>query len=362
MLIRSLPESPPVMLDYLIIGKGLAGSLVAYELLEAGQKVLVMDADTLPSSSQVAGGMFNPVTGRHLAKTWLADELFPFLKTWYSQLQATTNDSFFYQTGLYRPFVNEKQRDQFLELIEKHALHPYIMVLPFQETYEDIIRQPLGGLSTTSAGWVDVPVLLTVLQTYFLEQNAFVNEGFEHADLQIREEKVVYKNYEAKHIIFCEGFFATKNPLFSWLPFNPVKGETLLIESNSPATPQIINQGSWAIPTGGGTWRIGATYSWHELDFEPTDRAKEQLQEKIARFFVPDYIIRNQQAGVRPSTIDRRPIIGSHPLHDNVFIFNGLGTKGVSVAPYFARQFRDFLLNAKELNPETTIERFYPLY
>lgn len=335
---------------------------MAYELLQAGKKVLVLNDETLRSSSQVAGGMFNPVTGRHLAKTWLADDLFPFLKTYYPAIEEKFNASFFYQTGLFRPYVNEKQRTQFLKAIQKHEIANYVSdAKDFGNISEFIVNQ-LGGLQTTDAGWVNVPELLETLKRYFKTSESYKSEPFYYNELEVKPRSVVYKNYEAANIIFCEGFYAKHNPYFNWLPFNPVKGETLLVETPGYDVSQIVNQGSWIIPVESGKCRFGATYSWHELDFEVTEKARETLQEKIRKFFKPEYKILSQQAGVRPSTTDRRPFIGKHPEFENIFIFNGLGTKGVSLAPFFARQFRDFLLNGKEINPETTIGRFYTLY
>ncbi|MDP5122199.1 MAG: FAD-binding oxidoreductase [Spirosomaceae bacterium] len=350
------------MLDYIIVGQGIAGSLLAYELLQANKKVLVLNDESLPSSSQVAGGMFNPVTGRHLAKTWLADELFPFLKTYYPEIEQRFNAKFFHQTGLFRPYVNEKQRTQFQNAILKHEIAHYVSDAKDFEKMGQFIANDLGGLQTADAGWVDVPELLKTLKSHFIASESYANEAFNYDELKVKPENVIYKSYEAKSIIFCEGFHAKNNPFFNWLPFNPVKGETLLVESPDYAVTEIVNQGSWVIPLAERKCRFGATYSWHDLDFEITEKARATLQEKIGKFFKSDYRIISQQAGVRPSTTDRRPFLGKHPEYINIYIFNGLGTKGVSIAPFFARQFRDFLLQGKEINSETTIERFYTLY
>lgn len=351
------------MLDYIVVGNGIAGSLMAYELIQAGKLVHVLSDDNRPTSSQVAGGMFNPVTGRHLAKTWLADDLFPFLKAYYLALEKKTNARFFHQTGLFRPYTNDKQKQQFLKAIQKHEIAKYVFDTANEKEFEGVIDQELGGLHTSSAGWVDVPELVRVVQDFIIATASYSAEVFEYDELKIEKEYVIYKTLKAKNILFCEGFYATQNPFFNWLPFNPVKGETLIVQTEAPYVPnQIINQGSWVIPLNENTCRLGATYSWHTLDFESTEQAREDLQMKVGRFFKPNYQIINQQAGVRPSTTDRRPFIGKHPNYHNLFIFNGLGTKGVSLAPYFANQFRDFLVNEKEINSETTIERFYTLY
>lgn len=351
------------MHDYIIIGGGIAGSLLAYELDEAGQKIILLNDETIPSSSKVAGGMFNPVTGKHLAKTWLADDLFPCLHNHYTALEAKFGEKFYHSTGLYRPFVNENQKKHFFKLIEKHNIGTYCSVAEENEAIGKFIENPLGGIQIKSAGWVNVPVLLSGLHRYFKTKKSYFSASFDYDKLKISESTVNYDVWEAKRIIFCEGFHVKNNPFFNWLPFNPVKGETLVIKpANGYDISEIINQGSWVIPLNEGQCRVGATYSWHDLDFEITEKAKELLKTKLEVYFKVNYEILEQQAGVRPSTTDRRPIMGKHPEFKNVLIFNGLGTKGVSLAPYFIKEYRDFLLNEKEINIETTIERFYTLY
>lgn len=352
------------MLDYLIVGSGIAGSLMAYELLQANKQVHVLSDDTRPTSSQVAGGMFNPVTGKHLAKTWLADEIFPFLKTYYTELEKKLGIArFFHQTGVFRPYINEQQKQQFQQAIQKHEIGKYVTDAFYDKQVASVVRQQLGGLYTTDAGWVDVPELVRAIREYLTTSSNYSVGVFDYSALQVEENCIIYKEFKARRIIFCEGFYATQNPYFNWLPFNCVKGETLLVKMNEPyPVEQIINQGTWVIPIGEATCRLGATYSWHELDFKPTEKAKQDLQDRVGRFFVPTYQLIRQQAGVRPSTTDRRPFLGKHPQYNNLFIFNGLGTKGVSLAPYFARQLCEFLVYEKEINSETTIERFYALY
>ncbi|SOE20435.1 Glycine/D-amino acid oxidase [Spirosomataceae bacterium TFI 002] len=350
------------MYDYLLVGQGIAGSLLSLELLNAGKSILVIADESRPSSSQVAGGMFNPVTGKHLAKTWMADELYPFLIKYYQELEDKLNTKFFHLTSVYRPYVNENQKNQFIKAIEKHDIAEYLDHQECNEPYNKFINNDLGGLLTKKAGWVDVPKLTDSVKKVLIDQSAYQNSVFDQNEVKFKTDGISYKGIEAKAIIYCEGYYATKNPIWSWLKFNPVKGETLLTEMLDYPITEIVNQNSWILPISGSKYRFGATYSWHELDFLPTEKGRETLIEKVDKYLSHPYKIIDQQAGVRPSTNDRRPIMGVHPLHKNAFIFNGLGTKGVSIAPYFAVEFCDFLCNQKELHSETTIERFYALY
>ncbi|NBA86571.1 FAD-dependent oxidoreductase [Emticicia sp. CRIBPO] len=348
--------------DYLIIGQGLAGSLLAYELTENQQSVLIINDIHTPSSSMVAGGMYNPVTGKYLAKTWLAEEIFPVMMEFYSDIEKRFSCELIHATQIFRPYSNEQHKTNFLNAIEKFGLHDYVTHQEQNPEYEKSIRNPFGGLITHNSGWIDVPELIRVLRQHFEEQQLIRDFPFDHNLLEISDELITYEGIQARNIIFCEGFHVKNNPLFNWLPFNPVKGETLLARIPDYHIPEIVNQGKWILPVKDSLFRIGATYNWHHLNFEPTEDGREYLLSQVGKFLKSEFEIIDQQAGVRPATTDRRPIMGPHPRFPNVHIFNGLGTKGVSLAPYFAKNMTDFLTVKKEIHPETTIERFYALY
>ena len=348
--------------DFFIVGSGLAGSLLANELLNYGQKILVFEDPNMKSSSMVAGGMVNPVTGKYLAKTWLIEELFGLLFDYYRGLESDLKSSFFHRTGLFRPFANQESKSNFLNQIEKHQLQDYIEVLENPKEYANHFDVRLGGMFTAKAGWLDVPVMLSKINEKLIFWEAYKAAKFIHDDLVVEASGFLYKNIFAEKIIFCEGFYVSHNPFFSWLPFNPVKGETLLGSIKDYEIKSIVNQGKWIMPLGGDKVRVGATYSWHELDFENTENGKEELLLNVQKVLKTEFEVTSQQAGVRPSTKDRRPILGKHPAHENMFIFNGLGTKGVSLAPYFVKQLLHFIFHQKDINPEANIERYYALY
>jgi glycine/D-amino acid oxidase-like deaminating enzyme len=338
--------------NFTIIGQGLAGSVLAYMLMQKGQNVQVIDSQTIPSSSKVAAGLYNPVTGRKLVKTWFADKIFPFLEDFYPKLEKELNAKFFYPIPIYRPFVNEESQKYFKS---DHVPDDFadFATLEFENiNHQNIVNSQLGGVTTKHSGWVDLKTMLEAFRTYFLEKNI----------LQVVSGE--YWNAQSDHgiIIYCEGSNAIHSPYFNYLPFSPVKGELLDIEIKNIDIQEIINQGAFVIPLENNTYRLGATYSWHELDFIPTEQGKDDLVEKYQKLMKPEMKILAHRAGVRPATRDRRPFIGMHPEFQNLGIFNGLGSKGVSLAPFFAKQFVDFLVYNKELHPEVNINRFASLY
>jgi glycine/D-amino acid oxidase-like deaminating enzyme len=349
-------------LDYIVVGQGIAGSLLAYQLIKADKKVLVLNDESLPTSSAVAGGIFNPITGKNLDKTWLADKIFPFLREFYTSLEKEFHATFYHETNLYRPFANEQQQKHFLRLTDEYDLGNYLKVIqPNQSDYEQVSNE-LGGLYTLSAGWVNVPKMLKYFRDFFKQNESYQAEKVDFAELIISENNIFYKGFQAKRIIFCEGFYSTQNSFFSWIPFNPAKGETLLADVEGYKIKEIINQGFWIIPLDGNKCRLGSTYIWDNLDWQATLSGRELIASKISKILSIPYQITGQEAGIRPTTKDRRPFMGNHPYHNNLYTFNGLGTKGVSLAPYCAKEMLDFLEKNKVLMSEANIDRFYSLY
>ena len=357
------------MKNYTIVGQGLAGSVLAYLLIKEGQTVQIIDDAQIPSSSNIAAGIYNPVTGRKLVKTWLADKIFPFLEDFYPPLEKELNAKFFHPIPIYRPFVNEDSQKYFKS---DHVPDDFsdFATLEFENiSHQHIVNSQLGGVTTKHSGWVDLKVMLEAFRRYFLENKILkvVSEDTDHGVKNVmnvvqKVDVVVSEDIDHGVIIYCEGFNGINNPYFNYLPFSPVKGELLDIQIQSTDIQEIINQGSFVIPLGDDVYRLGATYSWHELDFIPTEQGRNDLVEKYQKLMKPDMKILSHRAGVRPATKDRRPFVGMHPELENVGIFNGLGSKGVSLAPYFAKQFVDFLVYDKELSPEVNINRFASLY
>lgn len=340
---------PKLIKNYAIIGQGLAGSVLAYFLLKEGQNIQIFDSPDIPSSSKVAAGIYNPVTGKRLVKTWLADKIFPFLEDFYPQLEQELNAKFFHPMPIFHPFPDAASQKFFKSDHVHDDFFDFCNVAFETINHSEIVNSNLGGITMKHAGWVDLKVMLNAFRAYFLDRNVLIESNIPP---QITENTA----------IFCEGFNGMFNPHFNYLPFNPVKGEILDIEIQNLDLQEIINQGVFVIPLEKDKFRLGATYKWDVLDFIPTEEGKNLLIEKYQKLMKPQMRILSQEAGVRPATKDRRPFLGMHPEIENIGIFNGLGSKGVSLAPFFAKQFVEFLVNGKELYPEVNINRFASLY
>ncbi len=344
--------------DYIIVGQGLAGSVLGLTLLKNNKKILILDDNLRPAASKIAAGLYNPITGMRLVKTWEADIIFPFLINFYSEMEKILDAKFFFPASIYHPFDSIEIQNDWMARTERQDLKRYI--LPKSDNIpEGLLHHPLGGISGNFSGFIDVKLFVECCKEGFIKEDIYRNDIFDFNDLKVSEDQINYKNYKADKIIFCEGIYVLNNPYFNFLPFKYVKGEILTLAINDIKLNTIINKGVYLLQTNNGDFKLGATYDWNLNDWNITEGGKIELVEKLNKFIIKPYQIINHQAGVRPASLDRRPIIGLHPTYKNMGIFNGLGTKGVSLAPYFAHEFVQLLENGKEMNKEVQIQRFF---
>ena len=345
--------------DYIIVGQGLAGSLVAYELLERNKKILVYDLPEENHSSSVAAGLFNPVTGRRFVKTWMADTLFPYLHDFYPEAEKKLGSRFYYSLPLYRPFINVQEQNKILP--EMNSNKDSFMINADFKSKALRINKDLGGVHVKAAGFLDIPVFIDSVRKRIQENGKYSHSLFVEDNLILNAKGIQYGEFTSEKIVFCNGVNASRSKLFGWLPFRPVKGE-LIFTTISPALEFIYNRNMFVLPFKNEIHKVGSTYDWDRIDTIPTEEAKKMLENKLNAVLDVNFKTINHIAGIRPATKDRRPFIGRHPEFENIGIFNGLGSKGVSLGPYFAGKFIDSLESNAEIDFEANIKRYNSLY
>ncbi|MCU0444326.1 MAG: FAD-binding oxidoreductase [Microscillaceae bacterium] len=350
--------------DYLIIGQGIAGSVLAYTLIQQKKTVLVVDNPYPQSSSRVAAGICNPITGKRLLKTWLADDIFPFLKSFYQNLEQELGLRFLFEKPVYRTFKSIEDQNEWAGRSSTEYWQEYLNLETNSKDYNALINNDLGGWETRQSYHLTTEVFLAALRAYLEKKSVFYQTNFVYNDLYLEATQIRWQDVWANKVLFCEGVKAQHNPFFEWLPFRPVKGEWIKIKTQPVDTQGIINQGVFVLPLSSEEFQVGATYHWETINEDVSAEGRAELEGKLKLFFKLDYQIIDQQAGIRPATLDRRPFIGLHPQYQNIGIFNGFGAKGISLAPYFAQEFCNYLENTElsSLNSNVDIKRFYHLY
>jgi glycine oxidase len=347
--------------DFIIVGQGLAGSALALQLLDRGKSILVVDEPQKNHCSSVAAGLFNPITGMGIVKTWMAEELFSSLQQFYTAAQTSLNKKFFFPQLLYRPFTSIEEQNNWMAKSADHSNHDFLEKIFIDSHWGDHLHDPFGGILVKQAGFLDVSAFLISVRRKLIANESYVNENFDWREIVFDNDSVNYKTIQAAKIILCSGA-ESLSPFFDWLPIRKLKGETITIRLEEEPR-AIYNKGIYLVPTSQpGIYKVGSTYNLKDVTPCITEQGRQELEEKLTAIIKMPFEVVGQQWGIRPTTVDRRPILGAHPQHQNLVIFNGLGTKGVSLAPYFSGQLANWLTGAGEIQKEVNIKRFKPLY
>jgi glycine/D-amino acid oxidase-like deaminating enzyme len=350
--------NPSSSIDYIIVGQGIAGSTVAMQLCKRGYNILVFDELSQNKSSIVAAGLFNPVTGKKMVKTWMAEEIFPALFQYYPEVEKLTGRKFFFPMPLYRPFRSVGEQNEWIGRSEDSGFRKYISKVSTKPGFREMVNDPLGGITLKETGYVDTTSYLLSVREYLLNLGAYRAEVFDEKNLEIFENSVRYGTVTAQKIIFCQGIRNGSNQWFGTLPIKSLKGETITVQSEWKFD-VILNRGVYVVPGQiENEWKVGATYKLFDTRPEVTAEGKEELNEKLADLIRIPFTIKGQNWGVRPTSPDRKPILGRHPKHSSLIIFNGLGTKGVSLAPYFSEVLIRAMENKGTINKEADVSRF----
>ncbi len=359
--------------DFIIVGQGLVGSILALELLKQNKAVLVIDDADLSQCSKVAGGIYNPIVFKRMTQSWMAETTLPYMFEFFNEIEKLLNTKLLHPTKIVRIFSNEneeilwkkKSANELSDVIDSKI---HVSSGTSTSLSTSSVENPSETFSflknnyafVKQGGFVDVAEFLIQTKNYLEKQNSFLNEIVDYSLLSTNENKVKYKTISTDKIIFCEGYLSVKNPWFNQIKFKPAKGEVLTIYCEDLKTTSVLNKDIFILPLPEKNYfKVGATYNWDDLTDNPTQEAKNALIEKLKTLLPFPYKIINHQAGVRPSTIDRHPVMGFHPEHNNLGIFNGFGTKSIMLAPYFAKHFCSFIENKSELLHEVNCKRFF---
>lgn len=346
--------------DYLIVGQGLAGSILAYQLLKRGKTVAIIDEGKSSTSSRVAAGLSNPFTGPKMVKTWKADELFPYLQTFYKEIENKTKSSFFTERTIYRPFSKIADLNDWDGRSAQPKDQKYLKNICEKGVHSKYINGPLGGVEIHGSV-LNLPRFLDAMNSYFKERCTFLEERFIEADLELTNSGIVYHHVHASQMVFCSGHQILNSKFFGWIPLAPVKGEILHLKMKLDFE-TIYNKSCFIIPQGHGYFKAGSTYDRNDLSEVVTEKGKDEISKKLDALMKMDYEIVKHDVGIRPGTVTRTPLIGIHPEHQQLAIFNGLGSKGVSLAPFFSEQLVNCLEEGNNLDAEVDIQKYYSLY
>lgn len=367
--------------DVLIIGQGICGTFLSWWLEQAGVSFMVIDEQRPLTASKAAAGLINPVTGRRLVTTWMIDELLPFAQTAYRQIGDDLGISCMKQVGVVDFFPTAQMRLAFLKRCEEEASGGDVsylqLALPADEhAWDKFFRYELGYGVISPCYLVDLPVLLAAGRKRLLERGLLRDQRWAPEELVFeggpvvegtRDYNIHYQDLQARRIIFCDGIESFANPYFSRLPFAPNKGEALIVEipeleeiqtGGADREGYVFKKGLSLAPWKKGLYWVGSSYEWAFDNPDPTEAFRKKTEAVLQEWLKVPFRTVEHLASVRPATLERRPFVGFHPLYPAVGILNGMGTKGCSLAPYFAQQLVASLTKGTPIRPDADVRRF----
>ena len=342
--------------DYIVVGSGLAGIMFCDVLVQHNKTFIVVD-DGSQKSSIVAGGLYNPVVLKRFTPVWKSKEQLELALPRYKALEKKLKVQLDYKVPVYRLFASIEEQNNWFLASDKVGLSDYIKP-EIHQIENKSIKSDFGFGKVLHTGRIDTNALIETFKNELQNNNQLVETSFVYDAIQFNESDVAYKNIEAQHIVFAEGFGLKQNPFFNHLPLKGTKGELLTIYAPNLNIDFVLKSGAFLIPLGEDNYIVGATYEWHDKSNKTTPAAKTELLDKLKKFIDCDFKVLDQVAGMRPTVIDRRPLIGQHEKYKQLYMLNGLGTRGVMIAPYVAKKLFDFIENSVEIDSEINITRF----
>lgn len=344
------------MIDYLIVGSGLAGISFSEIALQNNKSLLVLDNNS-QNSSKIAGGLYNPVILKRFSEVGQAKEHLHIMIDFLSILEKKLDCAVHFEMPILRKFFSVEEQNNWFTASDKANLAPFLSTNLISKKYSSI-DSPFGYGEVLQTGYVDTALLLLKYREYLIKNNLFFQESFDYSLLQEQSESIRYRGIQAKHIIFAEGFGMHANPYFKELPLDGTKGELFIIKAPQLNLDVILNTSIFILPLGNDLFKIGATYNWDDKTDLPTEEGKAELVKKIKEIINCDFKIVEHLAGVRPTVKDRKPLVGTYSNHDSIHILNGLGTRGVMLGPAMAKALFENIEYQKPLDKAIDIKRF----
>lgn len=351
--------------DYLLIGHGIAGAVLARALRARGQRVLVYDEPRPDAASRVAAGLMNPVAGKRFALTWRAHETLPAAVAYYQQLNEELGEEYFLASPILKVFGSAQEQAQMLARAAEDPWQGFVEKIETEPIVQPGLLAPHGGAWLRGGGHLRVEALLAALASQGRAEGWLREETFSWEALVADGTGAAYApgRLRARHVVCCAGAAALASPHFGWLPLTPNQGAVLEVAVPGLSTAQVLNRGAYVVPAPtAGQFRVGATYRWPPFAEVPGEGDQRELADRLASLTPLPFEVLGERRGVRPAVRDRRPLLGRHPALPWLSLFGGFGSKGVSLAPRLASQLADYLGGSGELWPDVTLARYYPLF
>lgn len=339
--------------DYIIVGDGYAALFFAHQLL-LNNKSFVIFSEGKKSASQISAGIINPVVLKKFTTFWLAQEQIDFLKKSLKEIESYTGHNYLVESPIHRIFHDENEQKLWRKKSDNDELRNFL-----DENFAHLsgVKNDFQTGKVNQSARLNVKGFFNGLLSYLENKGNLIKEKFDYA--LIDTSNSTFKDFSFKNILFSEGMGVKENPYFSDIAVNPNKGHHIRVKLSESIPKDItIKKKHFLFPLDDNLHFYGGTYDREQLHHEIDNSAVEQLQKGLSEFYTSDFEIKEVHFGFRPTVKDRRPILGKHSQHSNLYVFNGLGARGILNGCFFSKTLFDYIENDIPLPKEISIDRF----
>lgn len=345
-MIKKLPR-------VLIVGDGLSAHVLAHHMHSSGVPFFLHGMDTIGAASPAAWGLLNPVHFRSFG--------FSYGASWYPDSLA------FYRAleqKLGRNFVDYAPLEHLDARPEALAHWSMAWESELFSFMEKPTMDSLGNVRIvlSQVAMISVPTLLQESRRYLGEKGLYHQAWFNwpYPDFNHRE-IIEHAGHRFDAVVWAQGVKSLEAGPFKALPIKPSKGEGLQLRTSSQVGQNLIkHKGMFAFQESPGSWRVGSTYSWSDMRPGPSIEALAELKARFIELTgISEFALVDHWAGFRPASPDRKAMVGQHPLFDQHYVLNGMGSKGLLMAPYLSQALQEEMLGASGKIPKLCrLERF----
>lgn len=341
--------------DYIIVGLGIAGISFCEQLLEEGKSFIVYDQERNQATAN-SGGVMNPTVLKRFNAAWNVESFLPKASSLYKQISDRLGKEILSLKPIYRIFANIEEQNNWSVASDKNRMIPFLSSVFIKNTNRHIVA-PLGYGEVKGSMQIDTYALLSEYKSFLKNLNSYVSEPIDYDALRFENGEVQYKNISARKIVFCEGSSARNNPFFPQNKLVGNKGEYVIIEAPELKLEVLLKGPVYVIPLGNATYKVGATFTHSDSSWETSTKAREEILANLDKIITCPYEVVGQTVGIRSTTYDRHPLIGSHESNDSIAFLNGLGTRGFLMAPLLAEMLYNHLEKDIPIPNEMDINR-----
>ena len=344
-------------IDTIIVGQGIAGSVFAHHALELGHPIMVLDTAKELNASRIAAGLINPITGRKYVKAWRYEEIIKDVISTYAEIESKLGDKFLNSINIHRVFHNFEEEERWILRSDEEEYKEYLSEEK-DERVERLLSNNLPYGMVKNCYQLNMGFLLQKFQNFLINLDSYRNEVFDYTLLQNQDGKWHYKDIRSKNVVFCEGSGLKTNPFFPNLPIFKNKGEILTVDSPHYPSGLILKKKFFSIPIDERKIWYGSVDSWDEEADYFTEGTKSRLEQSWKKNYTAEMTILEEKYAFRLAVQDRRPLVGEHQIHNNMYILNGFGAKGASLAPFCSKILLNFIQNDSPILKEIDIKRY----